>query len=223
MTVASAYSRGGSYMPYAPDITIRHAAPSDTTWPPGEHAPRSPAAVRRRPGCRLPGPRRHRRLQRKIGVQHRPGGRGQVQRTIADQADHRQRGQPFGPAGDREPGFEGVRDLVCTVSQPVCLGELDLTIAVHRHHAGESALLSKRVDLLRPGQHPRRIQPRTSPASPQNAAKRTPPSPVSGLMAARGHGAEGRLAGGDERHCAEVPQAVRWLVGGTSRRVSGVA
>ena len=81
--------------------------------------------------------------ERQILAQHRAGGRGQVQRAFADQADHRERGQPFGPAGDRKPGIERARDVVRTVSQAVRLAELDLTAAVHRHHAGESALLSQ--------------------------------------------------------------------------------
>jgi len=63
-------------------------------------------------------------------------------------ADHRQCGQPFGSAGDREPGTDRVRYLVCPVSEPVRPDELDLTAAVHGHDASEPILGGNRVDYL---------------------------------------------------------------------------
>lgn len=81
--------------------------------------------------------------ERQICAQHRPGSRGQAQRTLADQADHRQRRQPFGPAGDPEPGADRARQLVRAVSQPVCHRELGLTVTIDHHHASESALLGE--------------------------------------------------------------------------------
>ena len=126
--------------------------------------------------------------ERQIPAQHRPRGRGQCQRTVADQADDGERGQPFRPAGDREPGVEGVRYLLGTVSQAVRLAELDLAAAVHRHHTGESAPFSERVDRLRPGQHPRTVQPqcgrgqarhprRNARGSPRARTRRRGPGP----------------------------------------------
>jgi hypothetical protein len=98
--------------------------------------------------------------ERQIPAQHRARCRRQAQHTIDDQADHGERGQPLGPAGDSEPGVEGVRYLVRAVSQAVRLTELDLTATVHRHHTGESALIGERVDRFGPGPHPRTVQPR---------------------------------------------------------------
>src|ERR1035438_6316864 len=91
--------------------------------------------------------------ERQILAQYRSRGRGHAQRIVFNQADHRERGQPFSPAGDREPGADGVRYLVCAVREAVRLNELDLTAAVHGHDASESVLISDRADCLRPGQH----------------------------------------------------------------------
>jgi hypothetical protein len=86
--------------------------------------------------------------KREIPAQHRTRGRGHAQRIVRDQADQRQCGQPFRSAGDREPGTCRVRYLVCTVSEPIRLDELDLTTAVHGHDASESIVGGHRVDHL---------------------------------------------------------------------------
>jgi len=86
--------------------------------------------------------------EREIPAQHRTRGRRHAQRIVLDQADHRQCGQPFGSAGDREPGTDRVRYLVCPVSEPVRPDELDLTAAVHGHDASEPIPGGNRVDYL---------------------------------------------------------------------------
>jgi hypothetical protein len=97
--------------------------------------------------------------ERQVCAQHRARGGGQAQHAIADQADHRGRGQPLRSAGDREPGVDGIRYPARAVSQAIRLGELDHTATVDRDHASESALLGKRVDRLRQGHHPRTLPP----------------------------------------------------------------
>jgi hypothetical protein len=68
--------------------------------------------------------------KRQIIAQYRARGRVQPERTITDQADHGERNQPLGSAGDREPGIDCVRYLEATMSQAVRLAELDLTATV---------------------------------------------------------------------------------------------
>jgi hypothetical protein len=86
--------------------------------------------------------------EREIFAEYRARGRGHGQRVVVDQADHGERGEPFGPAGDGEPGANRVRYLAGAVSQAICLGEFGLTAAVHGHDTGESVLISNRVDRL---------------------------------------------------------------------------
>jgi hypothetical protein len=44
--------------------------------------------------------------QRQVAAQHRPGGGGQVQLARFDEAHHREGGQSFAAAGDRELGID---------------------------------------------------------------------------------------------------------------------
>jgi hypothetical protein len=86
--------------------------------------------------------------EREIRAEHRARCRRHGQRVVVDQADHRERGEPFRPAGDREPGANRIRYLAGAVSQAICLGEFGLTAAVHGHNTGELSLISNRVDHL---------------------------------------------------------------------------
>jgi hypothetical protein len=84
--------------------------------------------------------------QRQICTQQRTRGRRHAQRVVVDQADNCERGEPFGAAGDREPGSHGVRYLVGAVSEAIRLSEFTLTAAVHRHGTGETVPVGNQVD-----------------------------------------------------------------------------
>ena len=59
--------------------------------------------------------------QRQVVAEQRPGGRGELERPLLDEAHHRERGQALRPAGDREPGLDRVGDPVAAVGEPVGL------------------------------------------------------------------------------------------------------
>src|SRR4029434_1786062 len=73
----------------------------------------------------------------KIVTQYRPSGGGQVEPALLDEGRDAERGQALGPAGDREPGVDRVRNPARPVREAVRLGQLDGAAAVHPYHSGE--------------------------------------------------------------------------------------
>ena len=90
--------------------------------------------------------------ERQVVTEHGTGRRGELERSVLDQAHHRERREPLRAARYREDRLDRVRDPVGTVGEPVRLGQLGAARAVHAHDTREPAGLHegihRRLDLL---------------------------------------------------------------------------
>jgi hypothetical protein len=84
--------------------------------------------------------------EREVAAKDRTCGRGHSERAVLDQAGDRERGQPLGPAGDRETSVDGVPDAVGAIRESVGPCELRFTVAIHAHDAGEAFPVGDGVD-----------------------------------------------------------------------------
>jgi hypothetical protein len=84
--------------------------------------------------------------QRQVVPQHRPGGGGRAEHACFDEAHHREGGQSFAAARDRELGIDRGSDPVAAMGQTVRLGEVCAVTAIDPHHARKPSLGSNPID-----------------------------------------------------------------------------
>jgi hypothetical protein len=96
--------------------------------------------------------------EREIASEHRPRRRRQAERSLVDQADDRERREPFRSARDRELRLRRVRDLVRAMRESVGAREFDVVAAVDSDGSRESGRPRERVDLVPKRPHQRTVQ-----------------------------------------------------------------